>query len=434
MAGAVTEPIWSSGGAGGVRAVLDDLEEAAGSLAAAAGELDDAARSLGVAAQVAAWDPARAPRAAALLDAAAASSAEASRLRALGDALRSAALAYLEAESEARRSITLAGRLGEAAADWWGSVAWVHRTAALAIGGRAAMRLLGGPGLPPTTGLVGRDEASGLLALAGEDYARIVAVLALVVHQAEAGEPAYRTVEPLPELVDGSPGSLEDLVGRLAWVHAEGEGTVAVETVRGDGGARHLVYVPGTEDWWVTSGNPADVEADLVSVLGAMSDAARAVVDAVAAHGIGPDEPILLAGHSQGGMVAMIAAAALADRYRVERVVTAGAPTGRIRLPPTVAALHLENTRDLVPGLDGRANPDTPRRVTVSHDRRRSHRADAPDGSRTIAEAHGFAGYAATARLVDEGVSASTQAWLDGARPLLTEARSTVTAYRPVTG
>ncbi|WP_062317157.1 hypothetical protein [Demequina maris] len=430
----MTEPIWSAGGAGGVAAVLDDLDAAAGALAAAADALDAAARALGVAAQVAGWTPARAPAAAGLLDAAAASSAEAVRLRDLAATLRATALAYLEAEAEARRAVGLAGRLGEAGADWLGWLAWLNRTAALVAGGPAAMLLLGGPGLPPTTGLVGRDEAAGLLALAGDDYARIVAMLALVVHQAEAGEPPYRAVEPAPVLEDEAPGSLEDVVGRLAWVHTQGEGTIAIETVRDAHGARHLVYVPGTEDWWVTSGNPADLEADLASVLGAMSDAARAVVDAVAAHGIGPDEPLLLAGHSQGGMVAMIAAAALADRYRVDRVVTAGAPTGRIRLPPTVAALHLENTRDLVPGLDARANPDSPTRVTVSHDRRRSQRADAPDGSRTIAEAHGFAGYAATARLVDEGVSASTEAWLDGARPLLTEARSTVTAYRPVTG
>ncbi|MDN4475149.1 hypothetical protein QQX09_04660 [Demequina sp. SYSU T00192] len=430
----MTEPIWSAGGVGGVRAVLDDLETAAGALGEAAGELDDAARALAVAAQVATWTPARAPAAAGLGEAAAASSAEAARLRDLAHTLRATALAYLEAEDGARRAVSLAGRLGEAAADWFGSVAWLHRTAAVATGGAGAARMLGVPGLPPTTGMVGRDEASGLLALAGEDYARIVAGLALAVRRAEAGEPAYRAVEAAPVLADEAPGGLEDLVGRLAWVHVQGGGTLAIETVRDHAGVRHLVYVPGTEDWGVTSGNPADLEADLVSVLGATSDAARAVVDAVAAHGIGPDEPILLAGHSQGGMVAMIAAAALADRFRVERVVTAGAPTGRIRLPPTVAALHLENTRDLVPGLDGRANPETARRVTVSHDRRRSHRADAPDGSRTVAEAHGFAGYAATARLVDEGVSDSTRAWLADARPLLTEAPSTVTAYRPVTG
>ncbi|WP_156155850.1 hypothetical protein [Demequina phytophila] len=430
----MTEPIWSHGGAGGVHAVLEDLDHAAGALGAAAAELADAARALAVAAHVAGWTPDRAPASPALAEAAAASSREADALDALAAALRAAATAYLEGEAAARQGVSLVGSAGEGVADWFGSVVWGMRTA---IGMQGLNPLVGGVrdvGQPPTTGWMGRDEASGAVGLLGDHYGEVVAALAVALRQAEAWEPPYRAVAAGEPVEARAPDSLAQVMGRLAWLQAEGDGTVAIETVRGLAGTRHLVYVPGTEDWWVSSGNPADMQSNLTSVLGAWSDAARAVTDAIAAHGIPPEEPVLLAGHSQGGMVAAVVAAALADRFRDVRVVTAGSPTGRIALPTAVPALHLENTRDLVPGLDGRANPDRANRVTVSHDRRRSARPDAPDGSRTVAQAHGIDGYAATARLVDEGVSDSTRAWMAGAAPLLAGGRSTVTAYRPVTG
>ncbi|WP_156164997.1 hypothetical protein [Demequina silvatica] len=430
----MTEPIWSHGGAGGVRAVLEDLDHAAGALAGAAQELADAARALGVAAHVAAWTPDRAPASPALAEAAAASSREADALDALAAALRAAATAYLEGEAAARQGVSLVGRVGEATADWFGSVWWGARTAIAMQGLSPLLGGLSGVGQPPTTGWAGRDEASAAAGLLGDHYGEVVVALAVALHQAESGEPPYRSVTAGDPVAARAPDSVAQVMGRLAWLQAEGGGRVAIETVRGPTGTRHLVYVPGTEDWWVTSGNPADMKSNLTSVLGAWSDAARAVTDAIVAHGIRPEDQVLLAGHSQGGMVATVVAGALAQRFGDVRVVTAGSPTGRIALPATVPALHLENTRDLVPGLDGRANPDRANRVTVSHDRRRSEQADAPDGSRTVAQAHGIDGYAATARLVDEGVSDSTRAWLAQARPLLAGGRSTVTAYAPVTG
>src|SRR5581483_1780303 len=54
--------------------------------------------------------------------------------------------------------------------------------------------------------------------------------------------------------------------------------------------------------------------------------------------------------------------------FRVTHVVTAGAPVGRTvgRLPSDVQVLALENKRDVVPHLDGVANPDEPNVTTVS--------------------------------------------------------------------
>ena len=139
----------------------------------------------------------------------------------------------------------------------------------------------------------------------------------------------------------------------------------------------------------------------------------------------------MLAGHSQGGLIAAVGAGALGGGYRIAAVLTAGSPTGRLSIPSGVATLHLENTRDVVPGLDGRVNPDTRDRVTVVHDRRRSRQPDPPDGSRTVGEAHGLDGYAATGREVDRGGGRSVRAWVGAARQFLGGGGSALSVYRP---
>lgn len=444
------EVAWSSGGRGGAVVVLEDLDLAASALLSAAGDLDDAARTLGVAAHLCTWRSEGAALVGAAAGAARSASVVAAGLRALAADLTAAAGAYLDAEHAARAALTLPRALAETAADWAGSVAWIHRwgtTLALAaspvvgavrvVTGGDAPAAVAPDGPPPTTGALNRDTASALLATTGDGYDRLARTLARAVAQAEALEPAHAGVAADPRGAPDfePPRSVETVMRRLDWLEARGGGTVAIETVTDPTGrTRHLVYVPGTQDWGVVDPNPADLQANLATISGGASDAARAVTAAMAAHGIGPDEPVLLAGHSQGGMVATALAGALVGRYRVTHVVTAGSPTGRLALPPRAEALHLENTRDLVPGLDARANPDRANRVTVSHDRRRSADPGRPDGSRTVAQAHAIDGYASTARLVDRGMSASTEAWLDGARPFLESDRGRLAAYRPVAG
>ena len=142
----------------------------------------------------------------------------------------------------------------------------------------------------------------------------------------------------------------------------------------------------------------------------------------------------MFVGHSLGGIVATALAAnpSVTSRFTIEAVVTAGSPTGRIMLPPSVQALHLEGTRDIVPGLDGRANPDTPTRVTVHHDVRDSEVPILAGEGEDILSAHHFDTYAETARLVDEGLSASTDAWLAEEQDFFAPGKRTeVTEYRP---
>jgi pimeloyl-ACP methyl ester carboxylesterase len=107
----------------------------------------------------------------------------------------------------------------------------------------------------------------------------------------------------------------------------------------------------------------------------------EAVADALHRAGAGPDDPVLLMGHSQGGMLAMEAAAEFSrdGRYNVTDVITAGAPVARMPVPDHVRVLSLENAHDIVPHLDGQPNPDEPNRITVTFARQNNAIGDNHD-------------------------------------------------------
>jgi pimeloyl-ACP methyl ester carboxylesterase len=228
---------------------------------------------------------------------------------------------------------------------------------------------------------------------------------------------------------------MEDVMRRLRETEQVPGGAVRIERWTGeDGVTRRIVYIPGTQDWLNISGNPFDSQADLELAAGNLPDAAGLVAAALKTDGARPGEPVMLAGHSLGGMLATALAAnpALTSRFTVQAVVTAGSPVGRIALPSSVNALHLEGTRDIVPGLDGRPNPDTPTRTTVHHDARDSQLPELAGEGEDIGSAHHLDTYAQTARLVDEGLSPSTDAWLSAEREFLQPgADVVVTEYRP---
>jgi pimeloyl-ACP methyl ester carboxylesterase len=117
----------------------------------------------------------------------------------------------------------------------------------------------------------------------------------------------------------------------------------------------------------------------------------------------------MLVGHSQGGLVAMRAAEAYAadGRFTVTHVVTAGSPTARMPVPPSVSVLSLENRYDLVPRLDGTPPPADPNRVTVVFDAQH-HDVGLNHAMSTT--------YVPAARAVDTDLSdPSLAAWREGA-------------------
>jgi pimeloyl-ACP methyl ester carboxylesterase len=150
-------------------------------------------------------------------------------------------------------------------------------------------------------------------------------------------------------------------------------GTIEVQTLQGrDGSVRYVVYLPGTDDMTTTplsqDADVRDLATDLHLMAGHDTTYAEGIQQAMTRAGIGPHDPVLLAGHSQGGMEAA-SMLSHGTRFHITHVVTAGAPIAQVHgYPPGSHVLSLENRGDVVPLLDGQDNPDSRQQVTVQFD------------------------------------------------------------------
>ena len=207
-----------------------------------------------------------------------------------------------------------------------------------------------------------------------------------------------------------------------------------VEVPQPDGSSAWLVEVSGTQEWGAEAGaNPFDATSDVRLMAGqstALAQGVTAALDEAMAE-TGRDtagEPVMLAGHSLGGIVA--AGLASSPRFRashhVTHVVTMGSPVGRMPVPPDVSVLSLEHEQDAVPRLEGQANPDRRGWVTVTRDLRGGP-------VHTASAAHATSEYASTAALVDSATDGSVVTWREGSTRFLSPpdgAAPTVRDYR----
>ncbi|GEL98538.1 thioesterase domain-containing protein [Cellulomonas terrae] len=172
------------------------------------------------------------------------------------------------------------------------------------------------------------------------------------------------------------------------------EGVVSVQMLTHPDGTRSwVIEIPGTEDWGLNGCNPLDATTDGRLLAALADDMTDAVLDAMRLSGIGPDEPVMLAGHSLGGMVAMSVAAAVGGAYSVRAVVTAGAPDIPRPVPSGVQVRHYRHDEDVVPQLDGTPNQTSASVTVVTRDLATSGGPAAP----TLVEAHAMSRYVETA-------------------------------------
>jgi hypothetical protein len=243
--------------------------------------------------------------------------------------------------------------------------------------------------------------ASGAGGLAGE----ALALEACAVRLGLAAR-AYEGVEAGVAAVMASVGRAADVAGRAGWLTeggvagvrvvatpwtarefgdigdlvAAGEGLgggkVRVVEVAVGAGSAWVVVVPGTQRWSPEPGsNPFDLTTDVRAVAqsdGAVSIAAAGVAAALerarsASGRSGADDPVLLVGHSQGGILAaaLTSEPSFLCRHHVTHVVTTGAPVGLFPVPDTVRVLSFEHVDDPVPTLDLTPNPARASWVTV---------------------------------------------------------------------
>ena len=170
-----------------------------------------------------------------------------------------------------------------------------------------------------------------------------------------------------------APGSLEALLENLSSTNNGADGEIDIQQIGEGDNARYVINLPGTDSWGDDAGDVRDLQSNLQLVGGQDTAYTRGIMEAMKDAGIPPGAPIMLVGHSQGGMAAVHLAADsdFQSQYDVRHVVTAGAPTAQVdHIPGNTQVLSLENTGDLVPLTDGEDNPDQPNRTTVRFDGR----------------------------------------------------------------
>lgn len=437
-----------TGGAGGVGAALEDLTAAAARLAEIAGDVADVAGALlraGMAADlvtVALASPVDAARVAAALGELAGPTgliADAAALSALSASVNAAVRAYAMGEAAvatlveaAQDAVVLA--LSRQAPLLAVGVAAVDRCG-VDVGAAADRLLFAVPGLADLAGGVEGAVAGPATPLDYEDGLTLLAGAASSRGWlTESGQQVRVTAVPTGRAGAAAPGSLADLVGAQADLEGpEGESdrVRVVQVPQPDGSSAWVVVIPGTQVWSPRAGpNPSDLTSDVLlmaqqeTLLAAGVERALVVAQQDAGRA-GLGDPVLLAGHSQGGIVAAALAAdpSFRQRQRVTHVVASGAPIARMPVPREVSVLALEHRQDAVPRLEGERNADRRGWVTVTRDLRGSE-------VRTAGASHAAARYRETAALVDASRSVSVGQWRSGAAPFLAGEANGMTTVR----
>ncbi|MFE4195651.1 hypothetical protein ACFRJ9_07295 [Paenarthrobacter sp. NPDC056912] len=218
------------------------------------------------------------------------------------------------------------------------------------------------------------------------------------------------TVERMNESIEVIEPSMAESLRRLQKLHARNDGEIEVIRFDNKGSASWMVLIPGTQPDSPAT-NPFDVQG-IGEALGYDSEeVVPAVGQALREAGAAAGDPVVAVGHSQGGVHAMNLGKnqAFLSEFDLKYVLTAGAPVGGITTETGISSLHLEHVQDWVPAADGRMNPDTKDRVTVTlTDEVRTTDGEDPG----IGPGHDQENYAAGAELVaashDESLLASS--------------------------
>ena len=269
------------------------------------------------------------------------------------------------------------------------------------------------PGYGALGQLVGAPAAASIsLALAAALGAKSLTETPVMVTRAAGDAPAGY---PWAKRTVAAPAGVADLAARVP----SGEGPqIRIERYGDVDEPRWVVYVSGTvEPALVVSEEPFDMKSNIaglsddsalehVPVLGGQSGGGeRAVRQAMDAAGVTPGDPVMVAGHSGGGIIA--ASLAGDPELNVVGSLSLGGPTATAALREGVPLLSVEHEEDLVPATGGWGHPSA-ERLVVSRSV-----LDAGTTYDTALPAHELARYRETAATIDESGEARLVAFRD---------------------
>ena len=289
----------------------------------------------------------------------------------------------------------------------------VVRSVEMALGSidEGGLGLLGVP-LPIALGLgtagLGLTSLAGTSRLASRVNGIVTDPSAALAASAGSGSTVPTSVERLSAVPVGAPRDVADALSRIP-TDADGGAQVRIEEF----GETHVVYIGGTVDGSLgASAQPWDMSSNLAALGGDAGASEDAVRRAMADAGIRQGDPVILVGHSQGGLVAM--RVAQSPDVTAQAVITAGAPIHAMSVPDGIPVIAVEHTDDLVPALGGPVTHAQPGLTYV-----RGAGAEAvPIDDPTLLPAHRLESYVETARQV-ESVSVSDGTPVDRVRTQL---------------
>lgn len=237
-----------------------------------------------------------------------------------------------------------------------------------------------------------------------------------------------------------APHSVEDLIDDLGEVARGDDGVITIQQVVGpDGTVRYIVDLPGTDQFF-DDGTIRNMGSNLNLIAGDSTAYADAIRQAMEAANVPHDAPVMLVGHSQGGMQAAALAADPDFDYDVTHVVTAGSPVATSGIPDHVQVLSLENTGDVVPLLDGESNPGSAHHTTVQADVHGGSFGANPGQNHSLAGDPGAAGpyvpgaYEQIAQAVDQSDDPSVQQAVASMEGFLSGTSSSTLSYQTQLG
>lgn len=160
--------------------------------------------------------------------------------------------------------------------------------------------------------------------------------------------------------------SMDDLVVLEGYSDSMGGGSqTVVDIMRIEGEPpRYVVTLPSTQDWQAAgiffgedmNGDGAVNDLDTNIVLRLFPEVRtqyeRAVMQAMRDAGIGPNDPVLLVGFSQGGIMAGHLAANRSEEFDFQGVLAYGAPIDDMPIPSKTEVVSMQHDGDVVHQLD----------------------------------------------------------------------------------
>lgn len=203
------------------------------------------------------------------------------------------------------------------------------------------------------------DGTTGLVRGAGDAFELVTGI---DLHLADDGH-GYADA-PVPVTPEESglvpPSDLSQIIANTNQTYGDKETGEVSMSVVGNPPTGVIVNIPGTEKWGPMAGdNPMDLTGNAEQAgSGGSSASSEATADAIAQlyqlNGIPPRTPLMLGGHSQGGMIATSLAAndAFSSQYNLTNVMTYGSPVDNYDVPSGVNQLNIQHGGDLVPKID----------------------------------------------------------------------------------